>query len=166
MRKRYLYALLFAVPGFLIAGTVTLLVLGASVGFLWLFVFGDNPWPPASEKNLSIVLVTTFLLLWVATLILGYLIGRRLENDSTLNRSHILLAGTVTGLLILFILLQQWSLGNLGPKSVSVLCSDYCSAQGYAGSGLPPETSGNRTCSCYDASGNEVRNIPLDSISK
>jgi len=65
---------------------------------------------------------------------------------------------------ILFILLQQLSVGNLGSKSDSAVCSDYCSLNGYSGSGMPSQDSGDRSCSCYDNSGNEVLKVPLDSI--
>jgi hypothetical protein len=164
MKKRYLYALLFAIPGFFIAGIFSLFVFGASLGFLWLFVFGDNPWPLSMETVLPILLVLTFLILWIALILLGYVIGKRLETDSALNRKHILLSAALTLVFILFIILQQWSVGNIGPKSDSMLCSDYCRVEGYSGSGMPPQVSGDRSCSCYDNSGNEAIRIPLDTI--
>ena len=64
----------------------------------------------------------------------------------------------------MFIVLQQLRVGNLGPKSDSMLCSDYCVQQGYAGSGMPPQDSGDRTCSCYESDGDEALNIPLGEI--
>ena len=164
MKKRYLYALLFGIPGFFIAGIFSLFIFGAALGFLWLFVFGDNLWPVSTETVLPILLVLTFLILWISLILLGYVIGKRLETDSALNRKHILLSAVLTLMFILFIILQQWSVGNIGPKSDSMLCSDYCSAQGYSGSGMPPQVSGDRTCSCYDDSGNEAIQIPLDMI--
>ena len=164
MKKRYLYALLFGLPGFFVAAIISLFVFGAVVGFLWLFVFGDDPWPSFPESILSILLVLTFLFLWIGSISLGYYAGKRLEQDPNLNRNHILLSAGLTLLFILFILLQQWSVGNIGPKSDSMLCSNYCSAQGYSGSGIPPQNSGDRTCSCYDVSGKEVLKVPLESI--
>lgn len=95
---------------------------------------------------------------------IGYRVGKRLEADTAWNRNHLLLSTGITILLIIFIALQQWSVGNLGPKSDSMICSDYCSEQGYAGSGMPPQISGERTCSCYDNLGNEAIKIPLDNI--
>jgi hypothetical protein len=164
MKKRYLYALLFGLPGLFLAGGAALVVFGASFGVLWLFVFGDNPWPAWMETTLSIALVLVFLTLWSGSIFAGYHIGKRLEKDSALHWTHILLSLGLTTALILFIVFQQWSVGNLGPKSDSVLCSDYCAAQGYAGSGMPPQNSGDRTCSCYDASGNEVLKVLLENI--
>src|SRR5215213_5067053 len=101
MKKRYLYALLFGLPGFFVAGIISLFVFGALVGFLWLFVFGDDPWPSSSERILSILLVLTFLILWIGSIALGYYAGRRLEQNPAWNQNHILLSA---GLTLLFIL--------------------------------------------------------------
>ena len=164
MKKRYLYALLFGIPGFFIARMISLFTFGASLGFLWLFVFGDNPWPASTEKFLTIFLLLTFLILWIGTILLGYRIGKGLESTVALNRNHVLISTVLTMLFILFILIQQWSAGNIGAKSDSTLCSDYCIAQGYSGSGMPAQTSGDRICSCYDASGKEALRVPLGDI--
>jgi len=47
MKKRYSYALLFGIPGFFVSAaiTITLFVFSVSLGILWLYVFGDNPFP-------------------------------------------------------------------------------------------------------------------------
>jgi hypothetical protein len=164
MKKRYVYSLLFGLPGFFIASIVTIVFFGALMGVLWLFIFGDNPWPDSTEKILPILLALTFLLVWVASITIGYQVGRRLENDPLLNRNHILISVAITAVFILFIVFQQWSVGNIGPKSDDTLCSDYCSTQGYSGSGMPPRNSGDRTCSCYDSSGKEVIKVPLEKI--
>jgi hypothetical protein len=166
MKKRYLYALLFGIPGFFIAGMISLVVFGAILGFLWLFVFGDDPWPLTPETMLSILLVLTFLIVWLVSIILGYQIGKKMEQEPGMNKKHVLLSVGLTLLFIILILLQQWRVGNIGPKADSALCSDYCSAQGYSGSGMPSQNSGDRTCSCYDASGNEVLKVPLDGIER
>jgi hypothetical protein len=164
MKKRYLYALLFGIPGFFLAGMISLFAFGASLGFLWLFVFGDNPWPASTEKFLTAFLLLPFLILWMGGILIGYRIGKRLESTVALNRNHVLISTALTVLFIIFIAIQQWRVGNIGPKSDSTLCSDYCSAQGYSGSGMPPQNSGDRTCSCYDDSGKEVIKIPLDQL--
>ena len=134
------------------------------MGALWLFVFGDNPWPSSVDTILPIALVLAFLALWMGSIAVGYRVGKRLEAIPTMNRNHILISVGLTGLFILFIVLQQFSVGNIGPKSDSVLCSDYCMQQGYAGSGMPPRDSGDRTCSCYDSAGKEALKVPLDEI--
>lgn len=164
LKKRYLYTLLFGVPGFFIAGVFTMLLFGMSLGILWLFVFGDDPWPSSFEPVLAVVLVVVFLLVWGGSLWIGYRLGKRLESDPELNKTHIVFSVGITMAILLLILLQQWSVGNLGPKSDSVLCSEYCVSRGYAGSGLPPRDSGDRTCSCYDAAGNEAIRIPVDEM--
>jgi hypothetical protein len=164
MKKRVLYSLLFGIPGFFVAGITSVVLFGALAGVLWLFIFGDNPWPDSMQKILPVLLVLTFLIVWVAFIGIGYYTGKRLENDPILNKSHVLISAVLTAACILFIILQQWSVGNIGPKSDTTLCSDYCSAQGYSGSGMPPLNSGDRTCSCYDSSGKEALKIPLEKL--
>jgi hypothetical protein len=166
MKKRYLYSLLFGVPGLFVAGLISIFVFAAFTGILWLYVFGDNPWPASSETIISTLFVTVFGVLWVGLITLGYLVGKKLETDLLINRNHILISAGLTLMFILLILFQQWNVGNLGPKSDSLLCSQFCTSHGYSASGMPPQNSGDRTCSCYDSSGNEALAIPLDSISK
>ena len=164
MKKRYLYALLFGLPGLFIAGIISIFVFAGLTGILWLYVFGDNPWPSYTEAVLSSLFVVSVLIIWFVSLALGYWIGKSLEKDPAVNRTHILISAGLTLLFSLLIAIQQWNAGNLGPQSESVLCSDFCTMHGYSGSGMPPQISGDRTCSCYDSSGNEVLRIPLDHL--
>jgi hypothetical protein len=164
MKKRYLYSLLFGIPGLFVAGILSILVFGALAGVFWTYIFGDNPWPSYAETLLSTVFVLTILTLWILSIVLGYVVGKRLENDRILNRNHVLLSAGLTALFLLVILVQQWSMGNLGPKSDTVLCSEFCARHGYTGSGMPPQNTGDRICSCYDNAGNESLVVPLDSI--
>jgi hypothetical protein len=163
MRKRYQYALLFGIPGLFVAGIISILVFGAFAGVLWMYVYGDNPWPASAETIISTLFVLMFLVLWMGFSLVGYGIGRKLEKDPTLNRNHVLVSTGLTLMFLLLMVLYQWRVGNTGPQSDSVVCSDFCSQHGYSGSGMPA-TSGNRICSCYDDSGNEVMRLPLDHL--
>ena len=164
MKKRYLYTLLFGIPGLFVAGLISIFVFAVLTGFLWLYVFGDNSWPTSSETMITVLFVAVFGVLWIGFIVLGYLVGKKLEKDPQLNRKHVMISAGLTLLFILLMVFQQWSVGNLGPKSDSVLCSEFCSRHGYSASGMPPQNSGDRTCSCYDDSGNESLKIPIDLI--
>jgi len=164
MKKSFIYSLLFGIPGFFIALIVAFVLVGITAGAFWNFVFGDNPWPTWTETLLPAVFVFAFLLVWIVLIVVGYLTGKRLEADATLSMNHILIACGLTIAFILVILFQQLRIGNLGPKSDSALCSDYCLLNEYSGSGLPPRNTGDQTCSCYDNFGNETLKIPLDQI--
>jgi hypothetical protein len=48
MRRRHLYVFMFSVPGLLASLLVSFAVFGAAAGVLWLFVYGDKPWPPVA----------------------------------------------------------------------------------------------------------------------
>lgn len=67
-----------------------------------------------------------------------------------------------TTLPIVLIILHQLSVGNIGQKSDSTLCSVFCSGKGYSTSGMPPKDSGERICSCFDSDGQEVIKVPMD----
>ena len=164
MKKRHIYALLFGMPGLFVAGIIAIILFGGLAGILWLYVFGDVPWPAYVEQLTSVVFILVVLGIWIAFISLGYVVGRRLEDDPDMNRTHILISAGVTVMLLLLMFIQQWSVGILGPRSESVVCSDFCVQHGYSGSGTPPENFGERICSCFDESGNETLRIPLDRL--
>lgn len=164
MKRRYLYAILFGVPGFILSLIFSFLVSGFALGAFWLFLFGDNPWPAWTETLLPVMFALAFLIIWFASLALGFVIGKQREGDSALNRKHMWASMGVTALFILFIVFQQASVGNLGPKPDSSVCSSYCTQKGYAASSMPPRDSGQRSCSCLDQSGHEITTIPLEDI--
>jgi hypothetical protein len=69
-------ALLLAIAGGAIAAfAIVVAVGGGLLGFLWLFVFGDDPWPAWAEHFLNLAIPIAGLALWV---ILGWIIWRRL----------------------------------------------------------------------------------------
>ena len=164
MKKRYIYTILFGVPGLLIAAMLSLIVAGTAAGALWIFVFGDNPWPASVETILPIVILAVFLIVWTAILAAGFFIGKRLERDPVFNKGHILVS---IGVIVAFLLgfgFFQLRIGNIGPRSEGLLCSDYCSQKGYSASSESPQNAGNRTCGCLDQSGNEILTVPMDSL--
>jgi hypothetical protein len=164
MKKRYIYTLLFGIPGLFAAGLLAIFTLGAFTGILWLFVLGDNPWPASAGAIVTIRFVVVFLLLWGVIILLGFGTGRRLESDSAVSKNHILISAGLTLVFILFMAFYQWMVGNIGPSADSAVCSEFCVQHGYSGSGMPPEDSGAAICSCYDDSGTEALRIPLDHL--
>jgi len=66
-----------------------------------------------------------------------------------------------TALLVLLAALYQWRVGNIGNKSDSELCSEYCWGRGFASSGMPPANSSETTCSCFDEQGSEAVKVPI-----
>lgn len=164
MKKRYLYALLFAAPGFLVALIISFVLFGAAAGILWLYVYGDSPWPASTEKTLPALFLVTLLVVWLGLVIAGFITGKKFEADPALNFKHILVSVVATIVPVILIVLRQLSVGNIGPKSASVLCNEYCSGKGYAASGMPPRDSGKSDCVCFDSRGQEAMKLPLDSI--
>ncbi len=156
MKKRHLYALLFLVPGAILALIAAVLTTGAAAGFFWLFIFGDNTWPTAANSGLSLLLALTFAGVWTASILAGFVTGKKLENDPLVNKRHILASVAITILLLGAVALHQLSVGNIGKKHDSVICGDFCSDAGYPSSGMPAKDSGDDSCICYDGSGQEA----------
>lgn len=161
MKKRYIYSVLYGVPGLFISLVITFIAFGFVAGFLWLYVFGDNPWPASAETILPVLFVLAFLVLWVVAVTAGYIKGRRLESMPGVDRKHILLSAGATILPIVLVLLHQLSVGNLGVKTGTQRCSEICSEKGYSASGMPPKNTGERICSCFDNDGREAIKFPL-----
>jgi hypothetical protein len=117
MKRRYIYSILFAIPGLVLAAVLTLLFFGVIAGILWLLVFGDNQWPTYIESVLSIAIMLVFLAMWAAFVAGGYMIGKRREADTSLNKAHVLASAGITIAVILLVVLWQISNGNilLGP---------------------------------------------------
>jgi hypothetical protein len=120
---------------------------------LWISVYGDNPWPRSAQTLLPAFFLLTFVALWGTSLLAGYLTGKLLEDTPGLNRNHVLLSLGATALPVVLIALHQYGVGNIGPESASVRCSEFCSGEGYPASGMPPRDTGERTCRCLDDEG-------------
>jgi len=87
MKKRYIYSMLFAVPGFLVSLIVAFIIFGFVAGFFWLYVYGDEPWPGSAEQILTILFIVCFLALWAISLVIGFVTGKRLEAKAGLNEN-------------------------------------------------------------------------------
>ncbi len=134
------------------------------MGVLWIFVLGDNPWPTWVENTLPLFFGAVFVVVWLGLLAAGYIIGKRQEAQPALNKMHVLVSAAVTIVCILFILAYQLGVGNLGPKTDSTVCSEFCSQKGYPASSMPPQNTGDRSCSCLDSTGHAIITVPVDSI--
>lgn len=164
MKKRYLYSILFGIPGFVVSVVISFVISGFALGILWIYFFGDDPWPASVDTILPILFVLVFLAVWMAAIAMGYVTGKRLEENPILNKRHILISIGLTILPIICMIFYQISIGNIGPKSDGERCGDFCSRQGYSGSSMPSRDSGERTCSCLDDSGLEIIKVPMDRI--
>jgi hypothetical protein len=163
MKRRYLYMILFGVPGLVVALVASVLALGATAGMLWIFVFGDSTWPNWVEQALPVALVAVFLAVWLACLAAGYVIGKRLEQRP-LNKWHVLISAGITLLSIAFILAYQTGVGNIGAKTDEARCSEFCTRSGYFASSVSPRNAGARSCGCLNNSGAEVITVPVGNL--
>jgi len=152
---------MFAVPSLLVSVVAAALTTAAFAGALWLFVLGDDPWPSASGVALGVVAVVVGVGLCFGLLSAAYATGKKEEGRASLNRQHVLLAVGVTVVLGALIAGRTMGVGVTGTRSDSQICADLCLAEGFAGSGMPPQDSGDRTCTCYGNDGREAMEVAL-----
>jgi hypothetical protein len=162
MKKRILYSLLFAVPGFFFSLIIAFALTGFAAGFFWIFVFGDNPWPESIGTILPLLMILFFLVPWLLSIWVGFTTGKRLETEPELNKKHVLVSVCLTIVPILLIALHQLNVGNIGPKTDGQLCNEICQQKGYSASAMVPTESSDKSCTCFDDSGREVLNIPVE----
>ncbi len=138
--------------------------MGTVLGILWLYVFGDNPWPTWIEPLISVLFLLIFSGSWLIITVAGYRVGKKLEARSGFKSKHLWLSLWATLLPIAIILLHQLGNGNLGPKSPQERCHDYCLYHGYQSSSTSPQNSGGQTCSCLGQYGAVERIQPIDQL--
>jgi hypothetical protein len=161
MSRGLLYLLLYALPALLFSGIAAMALLGAAAGALWLFAFGDSPWPQAAETALGLGFAGVWLSLWLVLLLLAFLRGKRLGAAGPLPQRDLLASAGATMLALAIIVVHQWRVGNLGPASDDERCSTFCQHKGFSGSSMPPRNSGLATCSCVDSQGRESLTVPI-----
>lgn len=164
MKRRHLYLLVFALPALLASGAVALALFGAVAGLVWLFVFGDNPWPSSVEKMLVALTLLAFAAAWLGLLSRAYAFGKTQEQVNAPVTRHVAIAAAMTALLLFLAVAYQWRVGNIGPKDDGMLCSEFCAEKGFAGSGMPPRNQGAPTCTCFDAQGREAVKVPITEV--
>jgi len=163
VKKRYLYLLLFAIPGFFIAALFAFFILAAVAGVFWIFLFGDNTWPDATQWILPLALFLVFAVAWAIAMVVGYKTGKNLESSGILNRKHILVAIAFTIAPLLFMYLYQLKVGNIGTQPDSILCGNYCMQAGYNASETSPGEADQKACTCLH-SGAVILKVPVTAI--
>ena len=107
MKARLTYPLLFMVPCIVVALSTAALA-GASIGaVLWIYVYGDEPWPKTAEALMVGAAVLVAGIVFAVLLWLLYSIGRKREAIGALAPRHVALAIFANILTVLFCL-HQW----------------------------------------------------------
>jgi len=151
VKQRYLYALIFGLPGVLLSAFASIYAGGAVAGFFWIIVFGDNIWPFWAEGAITAIGILAFIAALAIIVRIGFTIGKKRENENThINNKHILISVAVLILLIFRIIIFQR--GYIFKKPDHRVCSDLCAQKGFGGSSmvLRPNVSGKKACSCWN----------------
>lgn len=156
MKRRYLYALLFGVPGLFLTILLSLQVLFAVVDIAPLLGY------ELSEMQMLGTTGVILLIFWIALIAIGYSIGTWFENGSRLNRKHALISLGLS--LLMFGYIVFWSMRETRYEADSELCNNYCFSNGYSASVMPPVDDPERACYCSNYSSGESVTIPIEDI--
>jgi hypothetical protein len=118
VKARYSYPLLFLLPSAMVAFLAAFVVAGVGAGILWIFVYGDRPWPESVNTMLMGVAIAGSALTLTALVALSYFIGKSGESRGGVPRSHVVVALVISVGLPLLVLLHQWQVGNIGGTPV------------------------------------------------
>lgn len=118
MRARFSYPLAFLVPSAMAAVLLAVLVAAAGAGILWLFVFGDNPWPAGADGALMALAAFVAAGALMLLLLASYSFGKRRETYGGMAKRHLVLALAVSIAIPALVLFYEWQVGNLGPGPV------------------------------------------------
>lgn len=160
VKARFSYPLVFLLPSAMAALIATVLAVGAGGGILWLFVYGDNPWPQSADNVLMAVAIAACLAIFAALSFASYSFGKKRESHGGLKWSHVALAAGISVLLPALAFLHQLGVGNIGPRPDSVLCSEFCLTRNYRSSMIPHDG----TCRCHGMDGREALNVSMESV--
>jgi hypothetical protein len=160
MKRRHLYPLMYALPVFVFSVILMVVATAGLAGVLWIFVYGDNPWPAYLDQLAPIFMGTVFLGTWLGLIWTAYRWGQRQESLPFFNKKHAYVAIGATVALALAVFSHQRSVGNIGPKSDVLVCSDYCTAGKFPASRFPQDG----TCRCYGSDGSEALNILMSKV--
>lgn len=116
MKARYAYPLLFLLPSALLATLAALVFAGGATGVLWIFVYGDDPWPAQAGNTVMVLAALACALMFAALVGLSY---KRREPAGGVRHSHVLAALGLTVALPLLVGQHQWRIGNLGSSEDS-----------------------------------------------
>lgn len=158
MKTTYRYAILFGLPGLAVAFIAAIATVSLLAGIFWLFIYGDNSWPYWSDYFLGSVALIVFLSVWLLTIYAGFQHGRKHNTQASSLKTHVIYSVTATGIMVLAVILFLMR-SELRPKTLSEQCVKICLDKGYYGSSTPPNSSGKRTCSCFDETINDYIEI-------
>ena len=151
MKQRYIYSLLFGIPGIAISASAALFAGGATAGFFWIFVFGDNTWPFWTEWVVAIIAGIVFIVSLSIIVRFGFSVGEKREiGNVPVNSKHIMILVVILVLFVALIFIFQR--GYIFEKPDHQQCYDLCVQKGYDGTGtsLSPRNAGNVICGCWN----------------
>ena len=85
LKIRHLYLIVSLLWALILGPTAGLIVFGTSAGIVWLYVFGDNPWPTATDWILPFLGIAGAVMTAIAVIWIGYQRGKQREASPRAN---------------------------------------------------------------------------------
>lgn len=114
MKARFSYPLVFLLPCGMLASVAAVVSVGVGAGVAWLFIYGDDSWPDAAERNILWLAVAVAITSFATLISASYFYGKRQESFGGLGKWHVTAAMVITLLLPALVLLRQYRIGALG----------------------------------------------------
>ena len=86
MKIRYLYVIASLLWALVIGPLACLATVGISAGIAWLYLFGDNQWPNATEWVISLLGIAVGFVIAIAVILIGYRRGIQREASPRMNQ--------------------------------------------------------------------------------
>jgi hypothetical protein len=118
VKARHSYPLLFFIPSAVLGAVAGVLAGAAGGGILWLFVYGDSPWPAQANAVVMAMACVVAVAVLGALLLAAYRAGNVQDARGGLRKAHVLMALGLSVGLPLLLLLHQWLIGNIGHSTV------------------------------------------------
>lgn len=104
-KQRFIYSLIFGIPGILVSVLIGLFAGGATGGFLWIFVYGDNQWPFWTEYIIASITGIVFIISLIVIIKIGYSVGKKREiEEIPISIKHVIISVVILILLIVRIM--------------------------------------------------------------
>jgi len=168
MKQRYLYSIIFGLPGLIVSVYLSFIPGGAIAGFFWIYVFGDNRWPDWTNWigwALWLITIITFIFIQFFITLIGYRTGKKRESKN-IPTNYLHVTSSIALFIVLTISMIYYQRGYLINAPPSTICSNLCLQKAYTSSYYGPDllnlNSGTNICKCLDSDAQNLNPIEIE----
>jgi hypothetical protein len=151
MKQRYIYTIIFGIPGMVLSFIAAEIVAGLVQGLLFLYMYGDGTWPEWTGIAISAIGIGAFVFCVAMIGMMGMSYGKKMESKNVpVQIKYILISLILCALLGGFIFTSNR--GYVFKKPSYRRCQEMCVQHGYGAQSTSLEflDSGAYMCSCMN----------------